>query len=576
MLHESPKPADRRARNEEKPDPSSGKHRGAAMGGCGCEMDAGEAGDCGSETGRATSSLLAKIEDELREFELSERRRLGLEAEAAHWKDENPKAFSATERGNTRLLFGGLTAAHDSVMEAAFQSLGYNAKALPYPDVVALQTGKEFGNRGQCNPTYFTVGNLVRYLTDLREREGRSVDDIIKNNMFLTFGACGPCRFGTYVTEYRKALRDSGFRGFRVMALSQNGPQDDLGGNAAAAVETNLKFYVNLLKSVIAGDIINLLGYRIRPYEVEKGAADAAMQESVRIVRDALLNGKSTLSAMWKVRRTFAKVKVDRLQPKPKVAIIGEFWAMTTEGDGNYRLQRFLEEEGAECDIQIVSAWALYVIWCISYDIRESTILRRRTGEVDRYEGVAPRRGILYAALGYRALKLVFYAFARAAGLKDYHLPDMNEIAGLAHEYYPNQLRGGEGHMEVGKVIQAARKKKDHLVISVKPFGCMPSSGVSDGVQSLVADRFPEIEFLPIETTGDSAVNAYSRVQMALFRARAKAQAEYDQALKEIGLTEEEAVKKVEGKPDLSSALNYPRHKVTGTAANAIYELAGR
>ena len=31
---------------------------------------------------------------------------------------------------------------------------------------------------------------------------------------------------------------------------------------------------------------------------------------------------------------------------------------MTTEGDGNYRLQRFLEGEGAECDIQLVDGLA--------------------------------------------------------------------------------------------------------------------------------------------------------------------------------------------------------------------------
>jgi predicted nucleotide-binding protein (sugar kinase/HSP70/actin superfamily) len=36
-------------------------------------------------------------------------------------------------------------------------------------------------------------------------------------------GACGPCRFGTYVTEYRKALRDAGFDGFRVMLFQQQG-----------------------------------------------------------------------------------------------------------------------------------------------------------------------------------------------------------------------------------------------------------------------------------------------------------------------------------------------------------------
>ena len=30
--------------------------------------------------------------------------------------------------------------------------------------------GKEYGNNGQCNPTYFTVGNLVQYLQTLEEQ----------------------------------------------------------------------------------------------------------------------------------------------------------------------------------------------------------------------------------------------------------------------------------------------------------------------------------------------------------------------------------------------------------------------
>lgn len=545
----------------------------AANGGsCGCVGGGGHSAGCGTGLGPATSSALEKIESELRAFEIGERKRLGLEPDSDHWNDENPLNFTAEERRRVRILFGGLTAAHDAIVEAGLRSLGYNAQALPYPDVEALQTGKEFGNRGQCNPTYFTVGNLVKHLTKLRDQEGMSSDDIVKNYSFVTFGACGPCRFGTYVTEYRKALRDSGFKGFRVMALSQEGPQDDLGGRPIA-IETNLEFYKVILKALMAGDIINLLGYRNRPYEVKPGATDAAIQESIEAVRIAFLENRSILLAMIKVRRAFAKVEVNRLQPKPKVAIIGEFWAMTTEGDGNYRLQRFLEEEGAECDIQIITAWALYVIWTLSYDIRESTMLRRRKGEVDRFEGLAPRRGIFFAWLGGRALKLVFGIFTTLAGLRGYKLPNMREIAELAHEYYPNQLRGGEGHMEVGKVIQTAKKKKDHMIISVKPFGCMPSSGVSDGVQSLVSTRFPEVEFLPIETTGDSAVNAYSRIQMALFRARAKAHEEFDEALKTTGLTVEEAARRAKRKASLSRALNYPPHKVTGTAANVVYEL---
>ena len=40
-------------------------------------------------------------------------------------------------------------------------------------------------------------------------------------------------------------------------------------------------------------------------------------------------------------RKRLAKIKVDRTQVKPRVAIIGEFWAMTTEGDGNYKMHRY-------------------------------------------------------------------------------------------------------------------------------------------------------------------------------------------------------------------------------------------
>ena len=49
---------------------------------------------------------------------------------------------------------------------------------------------------------------------------------------------------------------------------------------------------------------------------------------------------------------------------------------MTTEGDGNYQLQRFLEAEGAECDIQFVTAWLLYMLWEGRYDTKQRAELR--------------------------------------------------------------------------------------------------------------------------------------------------------------------------------------------------------
>jgi predicted nucleotide-binding protein (sugar kinase/HSP70/actin superfamily) len=101
-----------------------------------------------------------------------------------------------------------------------------------------FQTGKEFGNNGQCNPTYFTVGNLVQYLQFL-EKEGIPRKDILDNYVFFTAGSCGPCRFGMYEAEYRFALKNAGFDGFRVLLFK------DSDGIKAASGEPGLKFTID-------------------------------------------------------------------------------------------------------------------------------------------------------------------------------------------------------------------------------------------------------------------------------------------------------------------------------------------
>ncbi len=100
-----------------------------------------------------------EIEQELARFEAEQREALGLEKMKTHWVDENPQRFTGDQRAHTTLLLGGLTLAHDYLITAALSGLGYKVQTLDCPDNAALQLGKEFGNRAQCNPTYFTVGN---------------------------------------------------------------------------------------------------------------------------------------------------------------------------------------------------------------------------------------------------------------------------------------------------------------------------------------------------------------------------------------------------------------------------------
>ena len=94
----------------------------------------------------------------------------------------------------------------------------------------------------------------------------------------------------------------------------------------------------------------------------------------------------------------------------------------------------------------------------------------------------------------------------------------------------------------------------------------MPSSGVSDGIQSAVMARTPEAVFCPVETTGDGEGGFQSRVQMFLFKARRRARAELEDALAERGLTLD-AARRLLGRRR-RSALHEPVHRRAGTAAN--------
>jgi predicted nucleotide-binding protein (sugar kinase/HSP70/actin superfamily) len=517
------------------------------------------------------------IEAELKRFEEEEMARLGIAPQGRNqWTDTMLKGeFTAKQRAHTTILVSGLTVAHDYFIEGALNGIGYNVTLIDAPTNDGLRIGKEFGNRGQCNPTYFTVGNLVKYLIDLRDRDGLSAEHIIKNYLFLTAGACGPCRFGMYVTEYRKALRDAGFEGFRVMLFQQTGGLKQATGEEQG-LKLNPEFFVSLIKAILTGDVINALAYRIRPYELEKGATDRAMAQSKQIIHTALREKRSLILAILQTKRIFSEVKIDRLNPKPKVSIIGEFWAMTTEGDGNYGLQRFLEEEGAEDDIQLVAAWILYTIWESKHDTDTRMLLRGADSSKKGLAGknVHSHRVLIRAA--DKAVRIVFHSFAKLIGLYDYHLPDMDVIAEKAKDLYSNELRGGEGHMEVGKLILNTEAKKVNMTLSVKPFGCMPSSGVSDGVQSVVTERYPETIYCAVETSGDGATNFYSRVQMFLFKARLQARAELQAALTETGLTEEEIRAFLAKNPKFASSLFKPRHsyKAGSTSANFVYHIA--
>ncbi|MFQ5875025.1 MAG: 2-hydroxyglutaryl-CoA dehydratase, partial [Dehalococcoidia bacterium] len=206
-----------------------------------------------------------EIEEQIEAYEAGLREKYGLAQKVEHFKKPVERPFTRKERESTTILWSGLTLAHEQLMTAAVEHLGYHVQPLPCPDNESLDAGKEYGNRGQCNPTYYTVGNLVKHLKSLRDQGVENIED---KYVFVTAGACGPCRFGMYEAEYRKALKEAKFKDFRVLLWDQNGGLKQTTGQEGPGLELNAKFFLQMLKGMIAGDLINAAGFKIRPYEV--------------------------------------------------------------------------------------------------------------------------------------------------------------------------------------------------------------------------------------------------------------------------------------------------------------------
>ena len=68
------------------------------------------------------------------------------------------------------------------------------------------------------------------------------------------------------------------------------------------------------------------------------------------------------MGALHTCRDSINAIEVDRLRVKPVIKITGEFWAQTTEGDGNFNMFAFLEKEGAQVLVEPIATWIAYMI----------------------------------------------------------------------------------------------------------------------------------------------------------------------------------------------------------------------
>jgi predicted nucleotide-binding protein (sugar kinase/HSP70/actin superfamily) len=161
--------------------------------------------------------------------------------------------------------------------------------------------------------------------------------------------------------------------------------------------------------------------------------------------------------------------------------------------------------------------------------------------------------------------------FVNALGGTCKKLVDQYELQKLAHPFFNSRSDGGEGHLEIAKNIYCNNNNLAHMVLSLKPFGCLPSTQ-SDGAQAAVVSHYKDIIYLPIETSGEGEINAHSRVQMALGEAKVKAKSEFKKIIKETGFTLRELRDYVDKHPEMKRpTYHIPYYKgVTGKASRFV------
>jgi predicted nucleotide-binding protein (sugar kinase/HSP70/actin superfamily) len=494
-----------------------------------------------------------------------------------HYRAYRPKPVTEADVQRLEILFGGLHWRAERLIQATFENLGYKARPLPPASKADLLLGRELADIGQCCPTSFTTGNLANFLR--REMAHSGPQQVADKFVYLTAGACGACRFGQYHQSYELALRNLGLEDFRLFMVEQN--RIDQGALHGGGLKLNIPLTLGAVWAVLCGDVLQSLEYQTRPYEVEKGATQRAVERSVDVLYDAFKNrphkGKRWGALVWhlstdyfvnalrEVKKSFDAIEVDRLQCRPVVKITGEFYLQTVEGEPNYNIHRWLESEGAEVYPAPIAVWLDY--W-----------MRFYVQEFEDRRGVDRLAGARIAAI--RSLQRTFrwtYGRLRAAlGNIPHELPDQYELRRLAAPYYHHRLSGGEGDMLVGKALWAHLHKKAHMICELSPYACMPNT-MSVGAMAAVTGKHPDLLYAPIEVKGDAEVHALSRCQMILTEAKKRAVGEYVEAMERTGLTPEDAKRLIDAAPRMDRATyRIPRERAAGVAANLLDHLAGQ
>ena len=350
---------------------------------------------------------------------------------------------------------------HAQALAAAFRHCGQPAEAMAIGDEETLRWGRQYTSGKECLPCAITTGDMLKKIQ-------KHADDPDSLAFFMPSGS-GPCRFGQYNCLQNLILKQAGMPN-TIPIVAPN--QDN------SFYESFKRFRKDPTRLAFNGiamtDILLKVLLKLRPYEVQAGAADAAYERCIGRMVDAIESGPpedQLADVMATCAADFASIEVDKSEPRPLITVVGEIY-VRSHTFANDNIVRKIEALGGEVHLASFLEW-LY------YTNHTRTLMSRRQGHF--LLGLKQMlKGKIQHQIERRLAKPVEKLFGP---LTEGSLTDVLDIAGpYIHESFE-----GEAVLSLGKMAEMAHQGAAGAV-NVMPFTCMPSTIVSAISQQLGLD----------------------------------------------------------------------------------------
>ena len=183
-------------------------------------------------------------------------------------------------------------------------------------------------NAGQCIPLNLIAQNCVDSVRAWELDPARTVLWLMESRI--------ACHLGMYPMAIQSLV--AGYGGGFEQTRVYLGEISMLDVSIRAALDSYFCY--------MAGGNLRRMACRVRPYEREPGAADAAQEEGLRILETALREGAPLVDATVRTVELFARIPTAP-RSRPKVAIFGDLYARDNEVL-NQDLIRTIEANGGE------------------------------------------------------------------------------------------------------------------------------------------------------------------------------------------------------------------------------------